>query len=207
MIDSYNKLPIGLYLDICAVNEDPALDELTKQVRTLAALSGKTEAEILNQPIADYKRMVATASFLTREAEGVGRPASEYKVGGWTLVPVRDYRKLTAAQYLDYQQLYPEREKHVVELLSVGLVPKGHKYGDGYDIAEVQGVIRDNLSVADTLALAAFFFKSWMQFLLRSLTYSKRHARRLPKEKRRGFVANIAKVRATLLTAGGGSTT
>lgn len=207
MIDSYHKLPIGLYLDICAVNEDPALDELTKQVRTLAALSGKTEAEILNQPIADYKAMVAASMFLTREAEGIGRPASEYKIGGFTLVPVSDYRKLTAAQYLDFQTLYPERDRRVVELLSVGLVPKGCKYGEGYDIAEVQHAIRENLSVADTLALAAFFFKSWIQYLLRSLTYSKRQARRLPKDKRREMVANIAKVRATLLTAGDGSIT
>lgn len=207
MIDSYNKLPIGLYLDICALSGDETLDELTKQVRILAALSGMTEAQVLDQPIADYKAMVAASMFLTREAEGVGRPAAQYKLGGFTLVPVADFRKLTAAQYLDYQTLYPEREKRIVELLSVGLVPKGCKYGQGYDIAEVQRAIRDNLSVADTLALAAFFFKSWMQYLLRSLTYSKRQARRLPKEKRREFVQRIAKVRATLLTAGAGSTT
>lgn len=207
MIDSYNKLPIGLYLDICAVNEDPALDELTKQVRTLAALSGRTEAEILNQPIADYKRMVVAASFLTREAEGVGRPASEYKIGGFTLVPVGDFRKLTAAQFLDYQTLYPEREKRVVELLSVGLVPKGCKYGQGYDIAEVQRAIRENLSVADTLALAAFFFKSWIRYLQRSLTYSRRQLRLIPKAKRREMAERMARVWATLLTAGDGSTT
>lgn len=207
MIDSYKKLPIGLYLQICDISGDTAQDELTKQVRILAALSGRSEAEILDQPIADYKAMVAASMFLTREAEGVGRPASEYRIGGWTLVPTSDFRKLTAAQYLDYQQLYPEREKRVVELLSVGLVPKGCKYGQGYDIAEVQRAIRDNLSVTDTLALAAFFFKSWIQYLLDSLTSSKRLARKLPKAKRKEMVANIAKVRATLLTAGDGSTT
>ena len=207
MITSYKQLPIGLYLDILAVSEDPALDELTKQVRTLAALSGKTEDAILNQPIADYKAMVVAASFLTREAEGVGRPASEYKFGGFTLVPVGDFRKLTAAQFLDYQTLYPEREKRVVELLSVGLVPKGCKYGQGYDIAEVQRAIRENLSVADTIALAAFFFKSWIRYLRRSLTYSRRQLRLIPKAKRREMAERMARVWATLLTAGDGSTT
>ena len=32
MINNYNRLPIGKYIDICAIYADTSLDDLTKQV-------------------------------------------------------------------------------------------------------------------------------------------------------------------------------
>ena len=37
MIDSYNKLPIGKYLELCAI--DPALPDIDRQVQMVSILS------------------------------------------------------------------------------------------------------------------------------------------------------------------------
>jgi len=159
MITSYKQLPVGLYIDICEASQDASMDELAKQVRILALLSGTTDDEILNMPIADYQRAVVASDFLQREYQPSGRCASSYKVGGYDLRPFADWTKMTAAQFIDYQTYAGKgTEPHIVEIVSVVLVPAGKKYGDGYDVADVQRAIRDNLSVADVLDIVAFFF-------------------------------------------------
>ena len=176
VIDSYARLPIGLYLDIVEVSRQDA-DEFDKQVRILSMLAGTTEAAILALPVPTYKEYVTAAAFLGHPCKE-GRIASSYKLGDFVLVPTTDIAKLTAAQYIDFQTLSREGESKTVELCSVFLVPKGHKYNEGYDIADVQRAIRENLTVQDVISLAAFFLRRYVASIRSSLTYCKRILRR-----------------------------
>lgn len=209
MITSYKQLPVGLYLDICEASQDEAMDELAKQVRILALLSGTTDDEILNMPIADYQRAVVASDFLQREYQPSGRCASSYKVGGYDLRPFADWTKMTAAQFIDYQTYAGKgTEPHIVEIVSVVLVPAGKKYGDGYDVADVQRAIRDNLSVADVLDIVAFFFSQYAAFLKDSLTYLKRRALRMKDgTEKETALKQVRLMEARLQSLGGGSTT
>lgn len=183
VIDSYARLPIGLYLDIVEVSRQD-MDELDKQVRILSMLAGTTEAAILALPVPTYKEYVAAAAFLGHPCKE-GRIASSYKLGEFTLVPTTDIAKLTAAQYIDFQTLSREGESKTVELCSVFLVPKGCRYNEGYDIADVQRAIREDLTVQDVISLAAFFLTKYVASIVSSLTYCNRTIRRLkdPKAK------------------------
>ena len=209
MITSYKQLPVGLYLDICEVSQDESMDELAKQVRILALLSGTTDDEILNMPIADYQRAVVASDFLQREYQPSGRCASSYKVGGYDLRPFADWTKMTAAQFIDYQTYAGKgTEPHIVEIVSVVLVPAGKKYGDGYDVADVQRAIRDNLSVADVLDIVAFFFSQYAAFLKDSLTYLKRRALKMKDgTEKETALKQVRLMEARLQRLGGGSTT
>lgn len=209
MITSYKQLPVGLYLDICAVSQDESLDELSKQVRILALLSGMTDDQVLNMPLPDYQKAVVASSFLHREYEPTGRVASSYKVGGYDLRPFQDWTKMTAAQFIDYQTYSGKgTESHIVEIVSVVLVPAGKKYGDGYDVADVQRAVRDNLCVSDVLDIIAFFFSQYAAFLRDSLTSLKRQAERMPKgPEKEARLSQILAMEARLSSLGGGSTT
>lgn len=209
MITSYKQLPVGLYLDICEASQDASMDELAKQVRILALLSGTTDDEILNMPIADYQRAVVASDFLQREYQPSGRCASSYKVGGYDLRPFADWTKMTAAQFIDYQTYAGKgTEPHIVEIVSVVLVPAGKKYGDGYDVADVQRAIRDNLSVADVLDIVAFFFSQYAAFLKDSLIYLKRRALKMKDgTEKETALKQVRLMEARLQSLGGGSTT
>lgn len=196
MINSYDKLPIGTYIDILAATPQDAdrggiLDDLNYQVSILSALSGLTERELLNLPIAEYRDMVQQAAFLTKAPASVKRPADRYVLGDLILKPTGDLRKVTTAQYYDFQAYAPEGDAKLVELLSVFLVPVGHAYGDGYDPLDVQAAIRENLPVSDAIALVAFFFESWLrltQDTLRSLEKEARSTKRIRNPKQRAEI-------------------
>lgn len=180
MIDSYRNLPIGRYLEICEMARDESIDALTQQVRTISLLTDMTEDEVLALPILEYKELAGKTRFLERDYDGSMVVARSYKVGGFDLVPVRDFSKIITAQYVDYQNLSKEGEKYLVETLSTLLIPKGKKYNEGYDITEVHKAIRENLSVADVLSLSAFFLTKWLKSIRDSQTSLEREIRRMP---------------------------
>ncbi len=211
MIDSYSKLPLGMYLDIRALQEDPAIDETDLRVKVCALLAGKTEREVLNAPISESAAWFRGMAFLSDEAPIARRIADAYQVGGFDLVPTTDLRKLTTAQYFDFQAFAPGGEAKLPELLAAFLVPRGKTYGDGYDVVEVQQAIRDALPVTDVLALSAFFLSKYAALIraTRCSLATMSRTEKIPQRKAliREMLANLEK---TVLTfsrlAGGGST-
>lgn len=187
IIDNYRDLPIGMYLDICELDKRTDIDELHKQVCIISILTGRSEEEIYNLPLEEYRELAAKTTFLSREYDGEVLTAKTYGINGMVLVPVDDFRKITTAQYIDFQTFARDADKNVVELLSCMLVPKGKKYNQDYDVLELQKALRMHLSVADALSLLAFFFIKYHQSIKDSLISSKEAAMKLrdPEKKKR----------------------
>lgn len=209
MITSYSQLPLGLFLDIRALQEDEALDPIDLRVAVVAALTGKTEREVLDAPIAESSEWFAAASFLEPDPDVPKRIADAYHLGEWELIPTTDLRKITTAQYIDFQAFAPGGEKTLPQLLSVFLVPKGRAYNDGYDVAAVQQAIRDQLPVTDVLALSGFFLTKYAGLIRTSRSFLGRILKqeRDPRKKARirTRLATLETLVETLQTAGAGS--
>lgn len=166
MIDNYNKLPLGKYLDILALPAD--LPELDYKVKVLAILTGASEDAILDQPLPTTMKQSEAASFLLAPVpKGTGkRMASSYKLGSLELIPAKDVRKWTTAQFVDFQTFMANNDTQVLpELYSCVLVPKGHAYNTGYDVMDVHKAIRDNLPVTDATEISAFFLRQFVRSL------------------------------------------
>lgn len=187
VIDNYARLPLGKYLDILALPAPSDGDGSDYQVAVLAILAGLTEDEVLDLPLADYKRLAEVSHFLTQPVtvtDGKRLP-SAYRLGDLTLVPVTDARRMTAAQYVDFQTLLKGGAEQLPALLSVVLVPQGHRYGDGYDFADVQRAVRDHLPVTDAEAISAFFLRKFKRSTMRILTSFRLALRMMPRKARR----------------------
>lgn len=213
IIDSFAALPVGTWLQILAVNEDASRDEVEKQVATIALLANLSERQVLALPLAEYGALARKADFLCVVPERIPRAANSYKAGAYTLRPALDLRKITAAQYIDFQNFAPHGEKALVEILSVALVPEGASYNDGsYDIADVQDAIRNDITVEQALALTSFFMNR-LAGLIRSTRISLSRLARSGKDKEktaaiREKLTELQKAVATLLqTDGAGSPT
>ena len=199
IIDNYRDLPIGMYLEICDIDRRTDIDDLHKQVSIISLLSGMAEEDVYNLPIGEYKVLAAKSQFLMKEYDGEVLTAKTYIVDGWTLIPVEDFRKITTAQYIDFQTFAAEGEKRIVEILSTMLVPKGKKYNQDYDVIELQEALRRSLSVADALTLFAFFFVKFHQLMRDSLTSSKEIVRKMKdKEKKKALMERIQEAENSL---------
>lgn len=205
IIDNYRKLPIGKYNEIVKLCETE-MDEVDRKVRIVGILTGLTDDEVLALPLTDFTECCAKAKFIDLPCPETLIPSvsKSYPVGGFNLVPVTDMRKVTTAQYIDFLSFSKDKEHNIVEMMSCFLVPKGMDYNEGYDILDVHNAIKEEMSVAEVLALLAFFFGSWTRSIHSTLSYSERMARRVKdKEKRQMMMERIAELRSTI--SGGGS--
>ena len=205
IIDNYRKLPIGKYNEIVKLCETE-MDEADRKAKIVGILTGLTDDEVLALPLTDFTECCAKAKFIDLPCPETLIPSvsKSYPVGGFNLVPVTDMRKVTTAQYIDFITFSKDKEHNIVEMLSCFLVPKGMDYNEGYDILDVHKAIKEEMSVAEVLALLAFFFGSWTRSLHSTLSSSERMARRVKdKEKRQMMMERIAELRSTI--SGGGS--
>lgn len=203
IIESYNKLPIGLYLQICEADERLE-EDIDKAVSRIAILSGLTEREVLNLEIPIFQELNQKAKFLEQDAPR-NKIASRYEVGDYILIPCKDMRKMTTGQYIDFQAYSKEADKYIIDILSCFLVPEGMTYNEGYDIEDVKIQIKDNLSVCDVNALSDFFLHSLIASITASLSCSERAAMRMKDSpKKTEMLRKIAEQKAALLRNGDG---
>ena len=163
MIDTCDKLTLRKWAQLAALDGRTFEDDISRQVAVLAILADKSEREILSLPLPEYAALVPSADFLFTEptpSNITGRGFRTLKLGSWVLVPTTDIRKLTTAQYIDFQTMLAGGAS-VEALLSCFLVPEGKTYCEGYEIGELHDLLADALSVRDALALKAFFLRKW----------------------------------------------
>ena len=166
MIDNYESMPYVTFKRLLAACET-AEDDTQRTVSVLSILTGKSEDEILNLPIAEYGRLAQIAQFIGTAPHNVPVRA-EYKLG----------------QFIDFQQ-YVKDDNLDIELLSCLLVPKGHKYMDGYDIEDIHKTLREHLLTRDAIALKSFFTVSSVASLPSILTSSEEVRKKLTRKQRR----------------------
>jgi len=202
MITSYETLPVGKYLAICEATEN-IQDASARNEAIVAILNGITTDELQGWLVQDVVKAIGEASFLLSQPQKRGL-AKGYNVGGFTLVPCTDMRKMTTAQFTDYKEL-GKRCKDISDprMLSCLLVPKGHKYCDDYDADDVTDAIREQMCVLDALALSAFFLDSQRKYA-RAILFSSLN--RLRRMKRMRKVAVMLKQLQTSMTSGDGLT-
>lgn len=196
MINSYESLPLEKYLQILDIPKD--LPEYDYKVKVLSVLSGMDEDSILDQPLLKTMKMAEEANFLTTPLpEGNGKQiASSYRIGDLELIPAKNVRKWTTAQFVDFQTFISKNNpSNLPELYSCILIPKGYTYNNGYDIADVHKAVSSYLPVTAARQLSAFFFRKFMDSSRSILTSSLPYLwirRKNPEAKR--MIAKIRKI-------------
>lgn len=207
MIKSWKELPIGKWLEIRNIQDDPAIEgQYTMTVAILSILSDIPEEELYDMKVNEFSALTGQMGFLLEPMTKVA-VCDKYKIGGYELILVKDLKELTASQFIDYQTFIKDVGKYIVELLSIFLIPKGKKYCKDYDIVDVQKAIRDNLSIADAEAISAFFllsfkllYKSMQICLTKRLKKAKRKMKTEEATQIEEAIANLEKSGAGFLS-------
>lgn len=198
MINDYEHLPIGKYLQILELAKVEDND-----LAIVAALSGRTEDELLNMPLTEYRTLADAAGFLFLQPSPA-KARDSYEVGGMRLRLTRKAKYITTAQYIDFKEYAKAGEADICRYLAIILVPEGKAYNDGYDVDEVCEAIRTELPTTDALGVRDFFLGRLERLTADSLTSSRRMAARLKDpEKRTEMMTRIAEAEA-FMTSGAG---
>ena len=148
--------------------------------RVFAIMEAVFGEDVLDLPLKDFNEKCKELQFLQKEIPN-DLHVKDIKVNG------REYYfdgllgKITTAQYIDFQNYQKNNDEQ--KSFSVFIIPKGHKYNDGYDMEQV---FNDILDVpVPILFSASFFFSRQFELFIRIFRrYSIKQMKKLglPKE-------------------------
>lgn len=185
MITSYQDMPIAIYERLIAIVEDKSLEEQIKNLKIVSELSGIDEDTLWDMPLPEFRKLMAQTSFLLEQPRIKDQIPDRYKIGDYDLIPVKDIKKMTAGQYIDYQTYLDQggEIERRVELLSCLLVPKGAKYNDeSYDLDDLQRVIREEMPIIWAMELSCFFVKRSVGSIVNTLNFLDRELKAIEKK-------------------------
>ena len=170
MIDNYNKLSIGKFMEIQDI-DFTGMEEIDIQVSLIAILNDMTKDEVMDLPLNDYKDCVRKLKFLATKPEPKTKIPKAVKLDGKEYTVIKDIKEMTAGQYIDYQNYLSHKEnKYLPHILSCFIIPKGEKYGDS-NLMEIIEIIKTELPIGIALTMSAFFLKKWESLTKGTLTY------------------------------------
>ena len=148
--------------------------------RVFAIMEAVFGEDVLDLPLKDFNEKCKELQFLQKEIPN-DLHVKDIKVNG------REYYfdgllgKITTAQYIDFQNYQKNNDEY--KTFSVFIIPKGHKYNDGYDMEQVFNDILD--IPVPVLFSASFFFSRQFELFIRIFRrYSIKQMKKLglPKE-------------------------
>ena len=173
----WDSISIQKYYDIMDILEDKD-DDITKNVRIVALILDKDEQDIWNMGMDEAGDYISRLNFLGK-FDLPKNPNMNIKIPGYNIKVMKDVTKINVAQYLDFQNFVKMPLKDSMEkILSVFLIPDGCRYNEGYDIIDLQKVIRENLSFRVAESLLGFFLMQYGESLVSSLRYYKKQIRK-----------------------------
>ena len=175
----WENITIEKYYNIKDILDDETDDDITKNVKLVAVITDKDEDEVWNMDLTQAGEYISRLQFLNK-FELPKNPNMKIKLPNYDLVVMKDVTKINVAQYVDFQNFIkiPLREG-MEKILSIFLIPEGCKYNEGYDIIDLQKVIRENMSFRVAEGLLSFFLNRYGRSLVHSLTYCKHQMKKM----------------------------
>ena len=154
-------------------------DETEKGVRIAQIIYGD---DIILLPIQTFNQLCSGLTFLSTEVPH-DLAVKEVTVNGHQYYFDGLLGKITTAQYIDFQNYLKNSDE--VKCFSVFMIPKGHKYNDGYDMMEVFEDIQD-IPIPILTSASFFFNRQFATFIKIFQHYSMKQLKKakLPKEKK-----------------------
>jgi len=152
----WDDVPIAVYKEICGITESDASDT-EKTVSLIAVLCGVPEDEVWALPLTEVGVLAKSIGWVfnfgfdtAKKPHKLRLPSGEYSVE-------YDVSKMSIAAYVDFQNYFKDRKRFMGALLTTFVIPKGHKYAEGYDCAVLAKTFENEVPITTYNTLLYFF--------------------------------------------------
>lgn len=169
---NWNEISINTFNELKNIDynkEEGILGELEANIELLSILCDVEDEVISNLSTTEFHNLLRQTEFL-KEMPKV-KVQDTYIINGTKYKVFLSLKQMSVAQYVDFQTYFKDQQKYFRELLSVFLIPKGMKYGEGYNIDDTINDIGEYLSIVDANSILFFFailFQSLTKVILNS---------------------------------------
>ena len=162
---SWREVSINEYFDLKEKLEEESLNEYDKEVIKLAFITEQDEDKIWALSINEFRALQIQSLWMQEFHISENPKFSTIKINKETYNIDTNLQNFTIAQYIDFQSFYSKRksnERVIGNILACFIIPKGHKYAEGYDIQELVSTLNNNLDILTANEIMFFFLKRYL---------------------------------------------
>lgn len=187
---NWNEVSISLYYKILDIIEDADLSAVEKDLAVCALLCDVPEEEVYNLSVSEANDLISKIQWLSSFEFSHKFKGGTIKIEDQEYTVDVDLQHMSIAQYIDFQNFYKPEDLRLYygNLLACFIIPKGKKYGEGYDASKLAESLRENISIAKANEILFFFLKDCLLSIRASqiyLDYLMRRMRRKEKDPQR----------------------
>lgn len=157
--NSPGDLPLAKYLKTLEIFNDASLSDLDKNIEILAIYADTTVDSILKlRPDVVEEYFADMSNSISSYKPSNSKRPKKIKINDQVYTINYNIGKLNMAQYIDFQQIIVKKNylENLPALLSIFIIPKGHKYNDDYDIIELRNILENNITLDEALSIIFF---------------------------------------------------
>ena len=174
--NSPGELPLSKYLKTLEIFNDKYLSDLDKNIEILAIYADTTVDAILKLlPDEAGMYMAEMSDVISSYKPSNSKHPKKIKINDQVYNVNYNIGKLNMAQYIDFQQTIVNKNylENLPALLSIFIIPKGHKYNDDYDILELRNILENNITLDEALSIVFFLKTKSISLIKLKLLYYK----------------------------------
>ena len=200
MIKSWSEVTLKKYKGLFDLIHTDWDSELSMNLALVSLLSDSNAEDLEVNVLTKY---IDDLDFITKKYEPKN-PEKNYTINGRDYEVFFNVNKMTASQYIDFQNFYKSYDTNMHNLAACFLLPKGHMYGDDYDAREEAEFLNEYLTI-DIFSDIMFFFVKLLQISTKnSLISSEKEMKKMLKKtkdkvERRKILRSLIQTRQLLL--------
>lgn len=174
--NSPGDLPLAKYLKTLEIFNDESLSDLDKNIEILAIYADTTVDSILKlRPDVVEEYFAEMSNSISSYKPSNSKRPKKIKINDKVYTINYNIGKLNMAQYIDFQQIIVKKNylENLPALLSIFIIPKGHKYNDDYDIIELRRILENNITLDEALSIIFFSKMKSISLIKLKLLYYK----------------------------------
>ena len=174
--NSPGDLPLAKYLKTLEIFNDASLSDLDKNIEILAIYADTTVDSILKlRPDVVEEYFADMSNSISSYKPSNSKRPKKIKINDQVYTINYNIGKLNMAQYIDFQQTIIKKNylENLPALLSIFIIPKGHKYNDDYDIIELRRILENNITLDEALSIIFFSKMKSISLIKLKLLYYK----------------------------------
>lgn len=181
--NSWDEVSIEKYEELLKASD--VEDDLQRTINILAVLTDEKPQDIENINLEELNTLTRNTKWVNEFDFDKSDKPKTFKMEGIEYNVTRRVPDMTVAQYADFQAYFGKTTDMEI-LLSIFVIPKGHKYGEGYDMEDLQRSLKKHMPITTANSIIYFFLKGSLNLLnstLTSLESQLKQARNLTKKK------------------------
>lgn len=188
----WDEVPISVYKEIRDIIEGEG-DDMNKTVSLLAILCGTDDASVWDLTLPEISTLGKSIDWVWKFDFNKEKKPHKLKVAGSDYVINYDVSKMSVAAYVDFQQYFKDRDKYMGAVLTTFVLPKGKKYAEDYDCAELAKKFEAEIPITTYNTLMYFFLLTSLNSIRAMQIYSELSL--LEAERKTGMTATAARKR------------